>query len=44
MIELSVNLKNRYGVVIMDTKEAMRIMKSINALVEHIQTKGNPAR
>lgn len=38
MMELSVELKNRYGVKIMDMKDAMRMMKSINALVEHIQS------
>ncbi|TBR20887.1 MAG: acyl carrier protein [Candidatus Nitrosotenuis sp.] len=37
MMELSVELKNRYGVKIMDMKDAMRMMKSINALVESIQ-------
>ncbi len=39
MMELSVELKNRYGVRIMDMKDAMIMMKSINALVAHIQSK-----
>lgn len=39
MMELSVELKNRYGVKIMDMKDAMILMKSINVLVAHIQSK-----
>jgi len=37
VLELSVALKTRFGVRIMDSKEALRIMKSINALADVVQ-------
>ncbi len=36
VLELSVVLKKRYGVKIMDSKDAMRVMKSINALADTV--------
>ena len=36
VLELSVVLKKRYNVKIMDSKDAMRVMKSINALADTV--------
>ena len=37
VLELSVALKKRYGVRITDSKDAMRIMKSIDALADTVE-------
>ena len=37
VLELSVVFKSRYGVRIADSKEALRVMKSINTLSDIIQ-------
>ncbi|OGQ46505.1 MAG: hypothetical protein A2W63_02290 [Deltaproteobacteria bacterium RIFCSPLOWO2_02_44_9] len=37
VLELSVVFKSRYGVRIADSKEALRVMKSINTLADIIQ-------
>jgi len=39
VLELSVALKTRFGVRIVDSKDALRVMKSINALADAIQPK-----
>ncbi|MBI5235976.1 MAG: acyl carrier protein [Deltaproteobacteria bacterium] len=36
VLELSVVLKKRYNVKIMDSKDAMRVMKSINSLADTV--------
>lgn len=37
VLELSVALKTRFGVRIVDSKDALRVMKSINALADAVQ-------
>lgn len=37
VLELSVALKTRFGVRIMDSKDALRVMKSINTLADAVQ-------
>lgn len=37
VLELSVALKNIYGIRVTDSKQAMRVMKSINALADAIE-------
>lgn len=37
VLELSVVLKTRFGVRIVDSKDAHRVMKSINALADAVQ-------